>query len=109
MLISHHRIVMRSNSDVGRYLVCGADIRSGELVMLLPPNMLLWEEEVSDFNTCLQARAKPHPPLLHLHSISRPASSFTVPAVIHSARELIHSARRSFTVPASHSQCPPCR
>ena len=24
--------------------------------MLLPPNMLLWEEEVADFNPCLQAR-----------------------------------------------------
>ena len=22
--------------------------------MLLPPNMLLWEEEVADMNTCLQ-------------------------------------------------------
>ena len=37
--------------------MCGSDIRAGELVMLLPPNMLLWEEEVADFNTCLQARA----------------------------------------------------
>ena len=42
---------------VGRWLCVGASsptIAAGELVMLLPPNMLLWEEEVTDMNTCLQ-------------------------------------------------------
>ena len=42
---------------MGRWLCVGASsptIAAGELVMLLPPNMLLWEEEVADMNTCLQ-------------------------------------------------------
>ena len=26
--------------------------------MLLPPNLLLWDEEVPDFNTCLQVTAQ---------------------------------------------------
>ena len=42
-----------------RYLECGEAVLKGELVMLLPPNLLLWEEEVDDFNTCLQAISEP--------------------------------------------------
>jgi len=54
ILISHLRIRMRDSEEVGRYLECGEAAAQGELVMLLPPNLLLWEEEVEDFNTCLQ-------------------------------------------------------
>ena len=32
----------------------GATIPKDELVMLLPPNLLFWDEQVPDFNTCLQ-------------------------------------------------------
>ena len=39
---------------VGRYLLTRSAIAEGELVMLLPPNALLWEEEVEDLNTCVQ-------------------------------------------------------
>ena len=35
----------------------------GALVLLLPPNLLLWEEEVDDFNTCIQiSPSTPHGP-----------------------------------------------
>ena len=54
VLIAHHGIRVRQNDDVGRYLEVNAPVAAGELVMLLPPNMLLWEEEVADMNTCLQ-------------------------------------------------------
>ena len=42
---------------VGRYLLTRSAVATGELVMLLPPNMLLWEEEVDDLNTCVQLLA----------------------------------------------------
>ena len=57
-LIATHGLHERADPDgVGRWLCVGASsptIAAGELVMLLPPNMLLWEEEVTDMNTCLQ-------------------------------------------------------
>jgi hypothetical protein len=57
-LIATHGLHEQADPDgVGRWLCVGASsptISPGELVMLLPPNMLLWEEEVADMNTCLQ-------------------------------------------------------
>ena len=57
-LIATHGLHEQADPDgVGRWLCVGASsptISTGELVMLLPPNMLLWEEEVDDMNTCLQ-------------------------------------------------------
>ena len=54
VLIAHHGIRVRQNDDVGRYLEVNAPVAAGELVMLLPPNLLLWEEEVPDFQLCIQ-------------------------------------------------------
>ena len=61
VLIAHHGIRVRQNDDVGRYLEVNAPVAAGELVMLLPPNLLLWEEEVPDFQLCIQARDRPRP------------------------------------------------
>lgn len=66
VLISHHRLHMDfademrgsprvdESIDEGRVVQTGVPHDEGSLVMLLPPNALLWEEEVKDFNTCLQ-------------------------------------------------------
>lgn len=56
-LISAHALAVRENERVGRYIEAGRAIAQGELVMLLPPNLLLWEEEVDDYNKCLQLAA----------------------------------------------------
>lgn len=66
VLISHHRLVLATSEDLrgsprvdgvpdeGRTLQLGVPLDEGSLVMLLPPNLLLWEEDVVDFNSCLQ-------------------------------------------------------
>lgn len=54
MLIVHHGLKICQNDLVGGFVRVGAAVSAGELVMLLPPNLLLWEEEVDDFNKCLQ-------------------------------------------------------
>jgi len=54
MLIIKHSLQVRQNDEVGGYVQAGAPIAAGELVMLLPPNLLQWEAEVEDFNKCLQ-------------------------------------------------------
>lgn len=54
MLIVHHRLKVCQNDEVGGFVRLGAPVRKGELVMLLPPNLLLWEGDVDDFNKCLQ-------------------------------------------------------
>jgi len=53
-LISRHRLCVRNNDRVGRYIEAREDIPAGELVMLLPPNLLLWDEEVDDYNKVIQ-------------------------------------------------------
>lgn len=57
VLILHHRLEVCQNELVGGYVRAGRPIAEGELVMLLPPNLLLWDEQVPDFNTCLQIGA----------------------------------------------------
>jgi len=54
LLITARRLRMRMSAAVGRYLETGERVPKGEIVMLLPPNLLMWDEEVPDFNTCLQ-------------------------------------------------------
>lgn len=66
VLISHHRLSLATSDemrgsprvdgvpDPGRVLQLGVPLDEGSLVMLLPPNLLLWEEDVADFNACLQ-------------------------------------------------------
>lgn len=53
-LISQHRLTVGASERVGRFIQAGRDIAQGELVMLLPPNLLQWEEEVDDYNRVLQ-------------------------------------------------------
>lgn len=65
-LISHHRLALAMSEDLrgsprvdgvpdeGRTLKLGVPVAKGSLVMLLPPNLLQWEEDVMDFNRCLQ-------------------------------------------------------
>jgi len=53
-LIAQHRLAVREREHIGRYIEAGARIPRGEVVMLLPPNLLLWEEEVTDYNRVLQ-------------------------------------------------------
>lgn len=53
-LISHNRLRVLTNERVGRFIEAGQDIPAGELVMLLPPNLLLWDEEVTDYNKVVQ-------------------------------------------------------
>ena len=57
MLIIQHGLKVCTNDQVGGFVQVGAKIPAGELVMLLPPNLLLWEAQVPDFNTCLQVAA----------------------------------------------------
>jgi len=54
MLIVRHGLRVSHNDEVGGFVQAGVPIAAGELVMLLPPNLLLWEQEVDDFNKCLQ-------------------------------------------------------
>ena len=54
MLIVHHGLKVCQNDQVGGYVRAGAHITKGDLVMLLPPNLLIWEDDVDDFNKCLQ-------------------------------------------------------
>ncbi|KAJ1626094.1 hypothetical protein T492DRAFT_1035027 [Pavlovales sp. CCMP2436] len=56
-LISQHKLTAQQNERVGRFIEAGRAIEQGEIVMLLPPNLLLWEEEVDDYNRCLQLGA----------------------------------------------------
>jgi len=60
MLIMHYGLMVLHNGLLGGYVVTAAPIAAGELVMLLPPNLLLWEDEVRDFNTCLQVGITSH-------------------------------------------------
>jgi len=53
-LISQHRLTVQHSDRVGRYIEAGRDIAAGELVMLLPPNLLQWDEEVEDYNRVIQ-------------------------------------------------------
>jgi hypothetical protein len=56
MLIVHHGLAVRHNDKVGGFVQAGAPIAAGELVMLLPPNLLYWDEQLApkDINNCLQ-------------------------------------------------------
>ena len=54
MLIVQHGLKVCTNEKVGGYVRVGSSIAAGELVMLLPPNLLLWDSQVPDYNTCLQ-------------------------------------------------------
>jgi len=54
MLIIHHSLKVLRNDMVGGFVQSGSPIAKGELVMLLPPNLLLWDDQVPDLNTCLQ-------------------------------------------------------
>jgi len=54
MLITHHGLKVCTNEQVGGYVITSVPIAAGDLVMLLPPNLLLWEDQVDDFNKCLQ-------------------------------------------------------
>ena len=71
MLIVHHRLQVCQNELVGGYVRGGAAISAGDLVMLLPPNLLLWDDQVPDFNTCLQVAATPAGDRLFSSSITR--------------------------------------
>lgn len=53
-LISEHKLSVQTSERVGRFIQAGRDIAQGELVMLLPPNLLQWDEEVEDYNRVLQ-------------------------------------------------------
>ncbi|KAL1523733.1 hypothetical protein AB1Y20_018662 [Prymnesium parvum] len=59
VLIAEHGLRVRGTEHdaVGRYVTTSAPIAPGELVMLLPPNYLLLERDVKDFNQCLQLPA----------------------------------------------------
>ena len=57
MLIVHHGLQVLRNEQVGGFVQTRSAIAEGELVMLLPPNLLLWEDQVPDLNTCLQIGA----------------------------------------------------
>lgn len=71
-LIAHHLLKKKGTAEgaVGFYVEAGRPIPKGELVMLLPPNLLLWEEEVDDFNTCLQLLTTPSGARLFSSSIT---------------------------------------
>mmetsp|Transcript_47921 Transcript_47921/g.159727 ORF Transcript_47921/g.159727 Transcript_47921/m.159727 type:complete len:494 (-) Transcript_47921:263-1744(-) len=83
VLISHHRLSVVCDEelrgsprvdgveDEGRYVKLGVPLDEGALVLLLPPNLLLWEEEVGDFNTCIQiSPSTPHGPRLFSSSLT---------------------------------------
>lgn len=53
-LLAHHRLRVEENEELGKYLIAGVDIAEGDIALLLPPNLLLWESEVGDFNRVLQ-------------------------------------------------------
>ena len=61
LLIAEHGLTVVPYDDpaLGHYVRAGADVPVGELVMLLPPNKLLLEPEVGDFNECLQLCVAP--------------------------------------------------
>ena len=61
MLIVHHGLKVHQNEQVGGYVRLGAPVSKGELVMLLPPNLLLWEDQVDDFNKCVRRPCSIHP------------------------------------------------
>ena len=48
MLIVHHGLRVLRNDQVGGYVQTSSLIRAGDLVMLLPPNLLLWEDQVME-------------------------------------------------------------
>jgi len=54
MLIMQHGLKVMHNDQVGGFVQTSCPISAGELVMLLPPNLLMWDDQVPDFNTCLQ-------------------------------------------------------
>ena len=61
-LISHHGLRVQQDASMGKgvwseeykYVTTDRPIAKGELVMLLPPNELQWEDQVQDFNQVVQ-------------------------------------------------------
>jgi len=62
VLLSHHSLSVQHDASLGKgvwsqeykYVTTGQPIAKGELVMLLPPNKLQWEDQVEDFNQVVQ-------------------------------------------------------
>lgn len=62
VLLSHHGLRVQQDASKGkgvwseeyRYVTTDRPIAKGELVMLLPPNKLQWEDQVEDFNQVVQ-------------------------------------------------------
>jgi hypothetical protein len=71
MLIVQHGLKVCTNDKVGGFVRVGTSIAAGELVMLLPPNLLLWDSQVPDYNTCLQVGATRGGERLFSSSITR--------------------------------------
>jgi hypothetical protein len=51
---SLYALEVRNSSNMGRYLACGAPVPKGQIVMCLPPNLLLTEAELENPEQVLQ-------------------------------------------------------
>jgi hypothetical protein len=56
--ISRWRITVAHSEELGRYLVSTTGVPAGEMVMVLPPNLIQSFAEVRDYNTVIQARTR---------------------------------------------------
>jgi hypothetical protein len=67
VLLSHHGLRVQQDASKGKgvwseeykYVTTDRAIAKGELVMLLPPNRLQWEDQVQDFNQVVQVASTP--------------------------------------------------
>ena len=55
--IERWQITVAKNELLGRFLVSGTGVPAGELVMVLPPNLIQSFDEVTDYNTVIQVPA----------------------------------------------------